>query len=142
MSARELDLFDVPQAPLPKRIIRTPDLRIVPPSQPSKSSERGADYIRPLRSPSYRKILACLANLAEGKCLSREEISARTGIRETSMCGRLHELSNINFRIAGSAETTCIETVEDACISSSRIIVTGYRLTAAGKRLFGNGERE
>lgn len=110
-----------------------PDIRTRAPSAPgSSSSEDAADAIEPFRRKSWRQILYTLAAIGPEKVLSREEISARTGIKEASLCARIHELL-----------PTWIEVLEGACIASSHKRVNGYRCTGLARRLFNrNGAGE
>jgi hypothetical protein len=71
-----------------------------------------------MRKKCYRRILLALESA--GRPLSREEISARTGYKESTLCGRLSEL-----RI----QPAWVEAVDGACKSSSGVTVDGYRLT-------------
>lgn len=106
-----LDLFDV----------SVPDIRTPAPIAPgSESSQAGARNVRPRRTNQFDKILGVLAEREDP--ISRELLCALTGIRESSMCGRLSEL-----------EPIWVERVENACKSRAGVNVNGYRLTAAGR---------
>lgn len=108
------DLFDPP-----------PDIRVVPPSAPgSKTSEDAADAVAPFRRKSWRRILYTLATIPRDACLSREEICAAIGMRESSACARLHELA-----------PTWIEVLDGARTSSAGMRVNGYRLTDSARGL-------
>lgn len=110
-SSLSLDLFDV----------NAPDIRVPAPTAPgSESSRAGALNVRPRRTNQFEKILGVLADRDEP--ISRELLCALTGIRESSMCGRLSEL-----------EPIWIERVENACKSRAGVNVNGYRITAAGR---------
>lgn len=124
MSSPAYDLFSQP----PLIEVRAPDIRIEAPSQPgSKSSQRGAEAVEPFRNPQWRKVLIALSKIPPGKCLSREEIASRTGIKDCSLCGRL---STRELRL------WWVERVEDACVSSAKVLVDGYRLNENGWGLF------
>lgn len=104
---RSPSLFDVPE-------IRTP----VPVAPGSRSSEDAAKSITdPMRARSHRLIMLALQSAS--RPLSREELSARTGIKESTLCARLSEL-----RI----EPAWVEAVDRGCVSSSGRSVDGYRI--------------
>lgn len=116
--AREWTLFDPP-----------PRIKIAAPSAPgSRTSEDAADAIAPFRRKSWRQILYTLASIPETACLSREEICARIGMRESSACARLYELA-----------PDWIEVLDGARTSSAGMRVNGYQLTAKGRNLFNRG---
>lgn len=97
-----------------------------PPSQAIASSERGAEQARAKQSPQIDGILAVLARLPEGACISRDEIIARFGpsLTVNAACGRIKTMIDVLH---------AIEPVEDGATSNAGNRVTGYRLTAAGR---------
>lgn len=83
---------------LPKRTdelelsLWAPRIETAPPVAPgSASSEEASAVIEPYRAKSHRRILECLA--AADRPLTREEICARTKMKESSACGRIFELA-------------------------------------------------
>lgn len=105
----ELDLFNVPD-------IRTP----VPAAPGSVSSAEGAKAINPFRRGLRREILISLAAVTVP--ISREELSARMDVKETTLCGRLYEL-----------RPTWVAAVPGFCRSTAGVSVDGYILTKAGR---------
>ncbi len=124
-AASQLSLLDaIPPRP---RLVRTPPIQFDAPAAPgSKSSERAAELVvdSTFRRASWRRILIALYKLPPHSALSREELSERTEIKQSSLCARLAEL-----------RVHWVERVEDACVSSSRVTVDGYRLSPAGRAL-------
>ena len=110
-------LFAPPADPVPD--IRSP-APSAPGSEPSARAARAADRFR--KGQNYQVMLT-LAALDRGAVLSREEISERTGIKESSLCGRLSDLAPL-----------WVEPVEDACKAKSGVTVTGYRITELGRQ--------
>lgn len=109
-----LDLFDV---------VNVPDIRSPAPSAPgSESSRRAARAIDPHRPGQYRTVLLALALFADDAPVSREALSGITGIKESSLCGRLYELAPL-----------WVEVVPDSCVARSGLTVDGYRLTKHGR---------
>lgn len=69
----------------------TPAIESPAPVAPgSESSEEAARVIEPLRAKSHRRVLQALASA--DRPLTREEIAARTGMKESSLCARIAEL--------------------------------------------------
>lgn len=102
-------------------LFRAPDIRTEAPSAPgSESSRRAARTIISGRKSQYRAILLTLAAAREP--LSRDQISHRTQIQTSSLCGRLSELRG-----------AWIEVIRDACISDAGLTVDGYELTKMGR---------
>jgi len=99
------------------------DVRTDPPSQPVESSERGAEHVKPRAEDQRMAVLAVLARLPLGHRLSREEISSRSGIKESSLCGRLDELVKLGH----------VERIERGATSSAGISVLGYAITETGR---------
>jgi hypothetical protein len=130
---KDLPLFNQHEEPKPKLVLRTvPDIRFPAPSAPgSESSRDAAEAVDPFRRPDWIKILRCLANLPAGRVLSREEIAARTEIKECACCARISELVPY-----------WVEVVKKSVIAKSKKPVDGYRLSSAGRKLFRNGEGE
>lgn len=112
----DLPLFNAPR-------IETP----APVAPGSESSRRAAKKIEPHRPSQFTKILLALA--ASDVPLTREEICARTGLRESSACARLSELSPL-----------WISVNEGAGKSSSGVSVNTYELTPAGRARCQNRE--
>lgn len=106
--------------------VNTPDIRTPVPVAPgSTTSATAASKITdPMRAESYRKIMLTLGAIPDDGVLSREELSVRTGIKESSLCARL---SHRELR------PTWVEAVEGACLSSAGVAVDGYRLTDKGR---------
>lgn len=99
-----------------------PDIRTPAPSSPgSESSRAGARNVAPRQRNQLDRILREMLDRDEP--VSREHLVALTGIRESSMCGRLAAL-----------EPTWVQKVESACRSRAGVRVNGYLLTAAGRR--------
>lgn len=112
-----------------------PRIRIEAPSAPgSETSRDAADAIEPFRRRQWRLVLVALSKLPAGALLSREEIAARTGIKECSLCGRLSDRELCLKRNA--TERMWVEVIPDALVASSNRRVDGYRLTTAGRDLF------
>lgn len=119
--------YDLFTQPPDIRVVRTPAIEFEAPSAPgSKSSQRAAEFVyeSTFRQNSWRRVLIALWKIPPHSALSREELSARTEIKETTLCARLSEL-----------RVHWVERVEDACISKSNVIVDGYRLKPAGRAL-------
>jgi hypothetical protein len=110
-------MFDLAVAPR--------DVRIDPPSQPgSASSERGAADAKKRSDTQMQGILAVLAKLPEGHCLSRDEIMARTGLSVNAACGRLDTLAKVLHHV---------DVVESGAVSVAGNTVNGYRLSELGR---------
>lgn len=75
----DLPLFIVPRIESP-----------APVAPGSESSRVAAKAIEPFRAKSHRRIMLALASA--GRPLTREEICARTGMKESSACARISEL--------------------------------------------------
>lgn len=101
-----------------------PDYRAPAPSAPgSESSRRAAERMTvERRRPRWLQILEALA--AARYAISREELSHRTGIKESTLCGRLNEL----------AAALCVDVSEGSCISAAGERVNGYRISESGRR--------
>lgn len=99
----------------------TPELHVEPPIAPgSDSSRRGAKKIDPHRNNLYRKIILELG--ASSAPLSREGLSSRLGVKESTLCGRLDEMKHVYVTVE-----------EDVCLSTAGVSVNGYSLTKAGR---------
>jgi hypothetical protein len=103
------------------------DVRIDPPAAPgSASSERGAAKAKKSADTQMEGILAILARLPDGACISRDEIIARYGpsLSVNAACGRLHTLvHSLNH----------VDVVENAATSAAGNRVSGYKLSALGR---------
>lgn len=73
------------------------------------------------RQPQWVKVLTALGGVRYA--ISREELSQRTGIKESALCARLSEL----------AAALSVEVSPGSCLSSAGVHVDGYRLTASGR---------
>lgn len=106
--------------------VRVPDIKTRVPSAPGSatSAAAAAKVTDPMRADSYRKIMLVLGAIPDDGVLSREELSVRTGIKESSLCGRLSDRE---------LRPDWIEAVESACVSSAGVAVDGYRLTTKGR---------
>lgn len=89
----------------------------------SESSRLAAKAIEPFRAKSYRTVM--LALLSADKPLTREELSARTGIKESSLCARINELRPL-----------WIERHDMGGVASSGMRVDTYSLTTLGVNRF------
>lgn len=90
------------------------------PSVMSATSEAAASTVTdPMRAKSYRKIVGTLA--AYGP-MTREQIMAATGIKESSLCARLWEL-----------RPTWIKANDGAGKSACGLSVDTYELTPAAR---------
>lgn len=99
----------------------TPRIETPAPSAPgSESSRRGATIIDPFRSGIYRKIMLALG--ASSHPMSREQLSERIDVKESTLCGRLSELRPL-----------WVAVVPDAQRSSAGVLVDGYALTEQGR---------
>jgi AraC-like DNA-binding protein len=98
------------------------NLRLKAPHAPgSESSRRAAERMTVAkRTPQWWKVLEALGAVRYG--LTREELSRRTGIKETSLCGRLYELAPLYVQVSKLSG-----------ISSADVTVDTYRITAAGR---------
>jgi hypothetical protein len=103
-------------------LFNTPDVQTPAPSAPGSASSAAAAAAidGPFRRKSFRAIMLTLH--ARGM-LSREQISAETGIPQHTLCARIAELRPL-----------WIEAVSMALVSSAGVRVDGYRLTDAGTR--------
>jgi hypothetical protein len=102
-----------------------PDIRTDAPAAPgSATSKAAAEAIDgPFRTKSYRKSLTAL--VASGRPMSREELSTVTGIKESSLCGRLSDRE---------LRPEWVAVVPGACVSAAGVSVDGYVATDATKR--------
>ncbi len=107
-----------------------PDIRTAPPVAPGSDSSREAASLvtNPIRARSYRLIFAALVEA--GFPLNREELSERTGIKESSLCARISELRPTWLAVAGSR-----------VLSSSGVACDAYMLTEAGHRRWHDANR-
>jgi hypothetical protein len=113
-----LNMFDQPV------VIRPPDIRTTPAiAAGSESSRAGARNISKRRGEKLALILAALSQHDEP--ISREQLSAETGIKETSLCGRLAPGSEL--------VPVWVQCFENACVARSGVRVNGYRITTAGR---------
>lgn len=113
--------FHLPQDETELPLFGNPDIRTPAPVAPgSKSSQAGADVIEPLRKGLRWQVIMSLA--AVDHPISREDLSIRTKIKETTLCARLSEL-----------RPEWVEMVPNACRSSAGVTVDGYVLTQAGR---------
>lgn len=101
--------------------VRPPDIRTPAPAAPgSPSSRRGARAIEPKRPTQYQRILQAL--FTAGGAMTREQLADATGIKESSLCGRLSEL-----------EPLWVVSSDQALTSTAGVLVKAYQLTAAGR---------
>lgn len=111
-----LDLFNGPD-------IRTP----VPSAPGSESSREAAESITdPMRARCHRLIMLELASSPAP--LSREALSERTGVKESTLCARLAELRPL-----------WVAARDRACTARSGLSVDGYELTPAGRARVSTG---
>lgn len=110
-----------------------PDIRSPAPSVPFGSSEEAADRLSfDVRAKQNGTILLTLAALDRGDCLSRSEISERTGIPIHVLCARLKlDLQPVYVE--------CVERARPSHVKPG-LAVNGYRLTEAGQRRASGGE--
>lgn len=98
-----------------------PNIQTPPPSAPgSASSKRGANAVAPKRPTQHRRILVVL--LANGGAMTRGQIAFASGIKESSLCGRLSEL-----------EPLWVVSTDAVLTSSAGVLVKAYQLTPAGR---------
>lgn len=101
--------------------VRVPRLKVPAASSPgSSSSAAGARNVALRRDSQLGRILCAL--YLHDFFIPREQLSAETGVKESSLCGRLDELVPL-----------WVERREDACLAKSGVYVNGYRLTEAGR---------
>ena len=101
--------------------VRVPAIRTPAPTSPgSSSSQAGARNVARRRDGQVARILATL--YPHDSPISREQLSRESGIKESSLCGRLADLVPV-----------WIECQRDVCKSNAGVNVNGYRLTAAGR---------
>lgn len=101
-----------------------PDIQSPAPAAPgSESSARAARAADRFRKGQNYTVMVMLATIDPGAVLSREQISERTGIKESSLCARLADLAPL-----------WVEAVQDACKAKSGVTVTGYRITDLGRK--------
>lgn len=86
----------------------------------STSSAAGARNVAPRRGSQIARILSAL--YPQPSPIAREHLTRLTGIKETSLCGRLAELVPIWVRC-----------VPDVCTSDAGVHVNGYVITDAGR---------
>ena len=99
-----------------------PDIRTSAASAPgSETSRFAAEAITnsPFRRASWRRVMLALASA--GRPLTREELSERAEVKESSLCARLSELRPEWVQVAGQV------------MGSSGVLVDTYSLTAAGR---------
>ncbi len=108
-------------APLGPLFDLAPAIRTDAPVAPgSESSRKAAKLVtNPVRARSHRLIMAALA--ASGP-LTREALSERTGLKESTLCARLYELRPMWVHVAGVGP------------AASGCTVDTYDLTDAGVR--------
>lgn len=99
-------------------------LRFAAPIAPgSESSRRAAEQMTVAkRRPVWLRVLEELSR--RRYAVSREELSRLTGIKESTLCGRLMELKT----------ALCVEASPMSCLSSAGVRVDGYRITACGRQ--------
>lgn len=102
--------------------VRVPSIRTpAPASAGSSSSQAGARNVARRRDGQVARILATL--YPHDLPIAREQLAAESGIKESSLCGRLAELVPI-----------WVECRRDVCRSNAGVNVNGYVLTDAGRR--------
>jgi len=99
-----------------------PEIRTPVQSAPgSATSREGAESVDdPMRARLHRLLMLALASAS--RPLSREELSERTGVKESSLCGRIDDL-----------RPDWIEAIDGACVARSGKRVDGYQLSARGR---------
>lgn len=104
-------------------LFAVPDIRTAPPVAPGSDSSRRAalDLSSPFRRETWRRVMVTLYSVYP-TALSREDLAARIGSKESSLCARLAELRPV-----------WVEAVASTCKAQSGLMVDGYRLTLVGK---------
>jgi hypothetical protein len=99
------------------------DIRFDPPGAPGSETSRlaAARMTQAKRRPQWYAILEALSGCRYA--ISREELSIRTGIKESSLCARLAALHT----------ALCVDISSGSCLSSAGVAVDGYRVSEAGR---------
>jgi hypothetical protein len=106
------------------------------PSVPVDSSEAGAAKAQPSVKTQCNAILVelraagCIPD--SGKYLSRCDLSARLGIAEHALCGRLGPSGPLLTPEGSEAGPWALTSKDAACVSTSGVRVKGYQLSKSG----------
>ena len=94
--------------------------------------QAGARAVAPYAGGQRMRILAALAAAPDG--LTREQLAGATGIKETSLCGRLDRLAYPNRKRPANlpALAACVRAATHTRRSAAGVEVTVYQITAAG----------